>query len=312
MKHFLKSSAALLALSVGLLLPNTVYAIEPTVDGESESSAVRLAEGVVIRLDEQGISQRFPGRSQEGEMRTHEINFAGGENETVVVYWDSNAGSLTYDSSVFLFDSAGQEVAQSAYYADGINFDEMTGRHRTFRLPSTGRYRLVLETNVYELNGDLAALEPEEYLLNLRVASYFERLMLHVGDLFDEEQYEAALLVLEQAIAHNPDHPLAYFARVYVMGQLALDNQPEEFLTEAEENVFPSMYTLFQSLSSEEQQMVIDDLRRAGAGYAAVVERGETTVEMIGFDPVLFGAAADFVQTGTPADVLRDFVENEL
>lgn len=312
MKYVLNCAVTVAALSAGLWLQRPVFATE-TLINERVREKQMLAEAIgeagvikadVIRLNEQGLSNQVQLSGEE----TYEISFVGNENERVVAYWDTTDGSSAYDTRLFLFDEAGNEVAQSYLYPTGVNFDEMTGRRRSFLLPETGQYRLVMDLGFY-YSADTDA-PPRSYALNLRVAPYFERLMISVSERFEEEQYEAALPLLEKAITHQPDHPLPYFARVFILGQLALLNQSEDFLAEVEEMPLSSMYELFQTLTVQEQQQVIADLRRASEGYAAAVARGQVTTEQLEFDPSLLDESANFVETGEASDALRAFVDS--
>ena len=323
-------SLNLFLLSIGLLTPKAARSAEHDSVSIASSQSQELVSQTPISqaLTSQAIEASSVDINAQIEGAgdiTREYTFRGNANETVVAYWElldrandsDNVYNFLYYGGVVLLDENGQAVQQEYAYPRGITLDEVKGRHSSFRLPATGEYRLVFSSQVSgfpELPG-FNTTESRNYLMRIRTADYHERLMLYVVDLLAEERFEEALSMLSMAISHKPDTPMAYYARVYITGLMADAEQPDkrfETLGEGfEDERIEAIYELFQSLTPEQQSLVISDLRRAGELYGVAVEQGKITNEDIGFEYTLFEEAIKFVQTGTPSEALREFVYGE-
>ena len=300
-------------LSVGListgLFSSTVFA-PSAVHAANEPTVLAMEPSTEnSRASDINIEERF----QTDEPVKREYLLSAQAGEAIIVYSEKNDGR-PYSVRVSLFDENGQQVPNNYAYVEGVRFDEWSGRHDSFRLPTTGNYRLVFEAGDLDFGEDSAEPSQDHYLLRARVASYLEERIMEVTDAFDDERYDDAIASLEKAIAHDPEHPLAYLGRVIAYYEKTAEayEEPEDFSNRSEEDELSRAYMLFQSLTPEQQQTVISDLRRSGEGYLAAIERGEMTVEeMEGLDPALFIDAAEFVETGVPPERLVNFIENE-
>ena len=308
MKTFLRGSATLLAIGIGLLTPTASHTIEPlSYEPSSQSSLAQTAvtSAAFPRLDEQGFNERIQSDGQ----TPYEITFRGSENELVTVYYNAINGISSHGARVHLYlEATGEEIYTNERYIRETNLDELEGHHRTYRLPTTGEYRLAFHGNLLRHQENEPALK--EYLLKLRVAPYFERLMMHINKLFIEDEYEAVMPFLAEAIAQQPDHPLPYFSRAFAQGAIAWNNQPDEFIEQIDEDRPAALSVLFESLSAEEQQQLLSDLRRTSENYLQLVEVGHSPAEELGFEPRRFAELADYLETGTLSEEIRDLINS--
>ncbi|MEL6493070.1 MAG: hypothetical protein AAFQ95_24220 [Cyanobacteria bacterium J06621_3] len=239
---------------------------------------------------------------------SQEYVFTGNANEIAVVYFEEKDGR-EYWADTQLYAPSGQLVNRAARYPDGLNFAESEGLHRTFQLPETGEYRFTLAADTYideYTSSDEQDPRSLVYALKIRVASYEERLIIHGADLMNEERYQAAILVFNQAIAYNPNIPISYFNRAIAYAGLAMEANN---IAESSINGLDDLYMLFQAIEPENQALVASDVRQLGQRLIDAIARNEVTAEQVEIDPQVFVELASFFETGERSETLTELIE---
>ena len=298
-------------LGIGLLLPAVARSAESTPEPRADDRAARsIAQGAVTSTSEAELSGiKIEEHLQAAENTlAREYSFAGNANEIIVVYWASEAARW---ADIRLLDSAGQGVSSYGSYPSYLQLSEIDGRHQMFFLPETGEYRLLVDNRyLYAANGEEpepAAAEASAHLLRVRVASYYERLMLSAEDMLDDRRYEDSVRLFSLAVEHSPELPQPYVGRVIARGQeiydtSGIDESAEDF------TILAGFEQLYDQLAPEAQPLVLADLRQAAANYQAMIASGQAPSEE-DFDPALFSEVANFLETGVATDRLTEMVE---
>ena len=285
---------------VGVVLwPVAAYSV-PEAPLQAERVTCPTNHHALLRLETQ-ITEAEGPLSWEG-------TFVGNANETVVLYWESFQQS-PYERFE-LYDPQGIRVI-GRYYPFDLEPRELEGQHRRFDLLQTGEYRLVFTVDPGPINSPdalppvfLWPPEKLEYLLRVRVASYYERLMFHANQLTKDNRPEAALPIYALAIEQCPDRPQPYIGRLIAYGGIAHSTAHLEvqYLVTTD-----YIETLFQSLDARSQAVVLSDLRQL-----AQTDRDEADGEsqvLEGPDYQLFNEVADFLETGIVSDRLLEAIE---
>ncbi|MEL6556023.1 MAG: hypothetical protein AAFQ63_21570 [Cyanobacteria bacterium J06621_11] len=300
-----------LLISLGMSLPIlTEGAIASSKQYRADSSEVAELAAKEISLPiELQLNTQIPNRDQSSYLLPieHGVMFEGNANEMLVVYWDHIGTSAT--AEVELYDSDGQRVPYHHRSFYDIELSESDGRHHVFLLLKTGEHRLVFrvgDTKLPLISRDMRTPIPRpvydvEHLLRLRVASYFERLMLAAHEHREQNRLEEALAMFTLAAEHRPDLPQPYMGRVAIFAERALAT------LEGNAPPLESMRLAFQSLEVEEQSLVISDLRRAAENYTAAISGGITTLG--DFEPALLSHTADYLEMGVASDDLVEAIE---
>lgn len=239
---------------------------------------------------------------------SREYAFTGNANEIVVVYFEEKSGR-EYWTDALLYAPSGQLVNRAQRYPDGLNFAESEGRHLTFRLPETGEYRFTLAADDYvDEYTSSDELHPSSlvYSLNIRVAAYEERLIMYGSDLINEERYEAAIPVFNQAITYNPNIPIAYFSRAVAHAGVAIQSTG---MDENDINGLEDIYTVFQAMDPQTQNLVVSDVSQLGQRLIDAIAQGEITAEQVEINPQVFIEIAQFLETGEQSETLIELTE---
>ena len=289
----------LLLVSVGATLPSAAYANEATSAAEPSQLSVSISRNMPLDVEERLAPTQ-------GESLTYEHTFVGYENEVVVAYWeDVTSNRRYYGAGVALYGADGQ-LLDNAYYPSDIVLEELGGRNRAYRLPATGEYRFEFTVPAVADTAETDAAQNPEYLLRLRVASFYERaMMLAVGRL-DDEQYEESRAGFELAIAQRPESPMPYLGRLVSVGGSALEASG---MTEMEIFSIEGVYALFQSLEPDEQSLVIADIEKIVQTGTAAIESGVVDADSLDLDLPILVDIAEYFKTGEVSEALREMVE---
>jgi len=285
----------LMLICIGATFPMAAYANE-AIDTNEASQLGEASTSRAARLDiEVTLSQT------EDEPLTYERTFSGNENEVVVAYWESN--DFLHGSDVVLYDAVGQLVREVDYPRD-ILIDEFDGRSRAFLLPATGEYRFVF-TSASEQS--LGEVNEGEYLLRLRVASFYERAMMLAVERLDNDDFDGARSGFELAIEQRPESPMPYVGRLITMWYVTAAVFNEVGLPES--HTLDGLYQLYQSLDAAEQATVLSDLQQIFVNFMAAVDAGVVETDTLDLDVSLIGDFADYLKTGEASEALRESIE---
>ena len=186
-----------------------------------------------------------------------------------------------------------------------------------FFLPEMGEY--VLELRVFSRSE--AENNTSDYVVTVREAVEYERLMSMAGYFGYTEQYVESISAYSQVTEYAPDAPTPYLLQnityvkmlfnspTYRTDSLAiwddvvepLDNATE---VQAKEIELEAFLQTFRLLEAEDQAIVVNNWRQMARLYATTVENDETSSD---YDEVrLFNDAADFLETGVASDYLKE------
>lgn len=295
MKNVRQLCLGLILMSMGAIFPVAAYANE-AVDTAEVGQPARPA---VSRAEPLNIEERL---TQSGdEALTYEHTFIGHENEIIVAYWNTEDAS-NYGVTFALYDQEGQPVPDM-YYPNDISINELDGRNIAYQLPSTGEYQFVF-TVPAELSGENK--ETIDYLLRLRVASFYERAMMMAIERLEEERFEESRTGFELAIAQRPESVMPYFGRLLTVGLAALESTG---MTEWEVLTLEGMEQLFQSLDADEQALVLSDMQQITQNFMTAVESGAVEADALDFEIALLDDVASYLKTGEASEALREAME---
>ncbi|MEO0770662.1 MAG: hypothetical protein AAFY72_14770 [Cyanobacteria bacterium J06649_4] len=246
---------------------------------------------------------------------TGEATFTGNANETIVIYIPRRTTLPSYNHRLTLYNSAEEEISIGYGYPD---FDPFRtnggGTYRVISLPETGTYRLTFEGQIRNTDdSDTSASEPD-YVMQVRNATYYERLVIAAEELFEDDQADRAFELWALAIADSPDQPTAYMHRLFARAEQVYSSP--EFQTKIQaafaagnsgtENVdiFPLIHETFLTLSAEEQSLSISDLRQLDRLVSEAIASGELDPNEDDVPPILFSGIAEFLETGEPTDIV--------
>ncbi|MEM6599343.1 MAG: hypothetical protein AAF810_19215 [Cyanobacteria bacterium P01_D01_bin.36] len=298
-----------LLLSLSVVLPTATVSLPAARAHDAYESVINR---VVVPLSQFDIEERV---EQIGESVQREYTFTGNADEYIVAY-SEQLDETPYIGAFKLYNAGGLLIPTGPYYPDDINFAELEGRHTVFTLPETGEYRLVYSADVSSLlvspivenllepaesEEQSAPSEPFNYLLRARVATDYEQFMIAGVQLIDNEEYEAARPIFEQAINESPDLPLPYVGRIISYGTpvfYAID------FNAMGESPWDAIYEVFLTLDADVQMLLINDFKQVEATYTAALEQGQPPIS--GFDGRFFAEIAAFLETGIPSAYLEE------
>lgn len=289
----------LTVLGMGLVVPPATYGVTPVLASESEQVPAATGVDIEARLEPQA----------NGSI-TGDFTFTGNANEVIVIYLES-ADRYSFPQTLELYGPTGESIPLGYDYPNMLDFQVPEGAHLTVRLPETGEYRLVFLADDSVTYGDGSVGDDTlelSYLLRVRQANYYERLMMIAEARLNQDRYEEALGLFDQAIDDSPERPGAYLARIFTYAEMLYETPEftahfDELAFEEDANkLFAAIYEQFTTLESEEQSVIFSDLRQLEQLYAAALAKGEVDEE---FDPGLVGGLVEFLQTGVPTEAIR-------
>ncbi len=315
-------SVALLGVSLASSI--AVYSATPAVADETAQNAQATDMPETDVADH--ISIEIPIEIETGSSVTHEFTFRGEAGKTIVVHLEAEAGGgQVYPTVWNLYDTRGELVppAYNSFYPRFGRFEAVPETYRTFVLPSTGEYRFVFEDGITSLAG--VEYRRLSYLLRVSTAENYERLILTAEDHASADEYDEALELLALAVEDSPERPEAYISRVFVYSELLFstpdfDARLDELSLREDDNMYREadkmsalIYETFNTLEPEKQMLVASDLRQIAQAYSVATADGKLKLAD-GVEPAFFTEAAEFLETGTFPDSLRQlfFVEPEL
>lgn len=286
---------------MGLAVPPATYGVTPIMASESEQ--VPAVTGV-------DIEERFEPQA-DGSI-SGEVTFSGNANEVVLLHLD-NADRYPIPGTLELYGPTGKVLPGEYNYPDIVDFQEAEGLNLAFLLPETGEYRLVLADEALNFGDETLDLS---YRLRIRLADYYERLMMTAEIWLEQGRYEEAIGLFAQAVDDSPERPGAYLSRVLAYAEMLYETPEfnarlDELAFEGDTSgLFNLIYETFTTLETEEQSLIFSDLRQLEQLYVAanLHERGsanangETEEE---FDPALLGGLVEFLETGVPTEAVR-------
>lgn len=290
-------------LGMGLVALPPTYGVTPVM--ASESAQVPTATGVNIeaRLEPQA----------DGSI-AGDFTFTGNANEVIVIYLES-ARRYSVSRILDLYGPSGASIPLGYNYPNMLDFQASEGAHLTVRLPETGEYRLVLADDAVTRGEDLFRDDTVGddaldfwYLLRVRQANYYERLMMTAEARLNQGRHEEALGLFAQAIDDSPERPGAYLSRIFTYADMLYDTPEftmhfDELAFEEDANqMFAAIHERFTTLEAEDQSFIFSDLQQLEQLYAVALAKGEVEEE---FDPALLGGLVEFLQTGVPTEAIR-------
>ncbi|MGD1864040.1 MAG: hypothetical protein ACFB0D_05755 [Phormidesmis sp.] len=305
-------------LGMGLFFPAISQSATPVMESES---APDTEDGL-----SQIASEPTVGNSVDVELRLEpqadgvtggEITFNGNTNEVIVVLIEQEGRSLPFSKFIDLYQPSGEKVIGRQNYPDFMTFDSVGAYGRTFLLPETGDYRLVVSSGIPESDSNNSSIPDVEYVMQVRNATYYERLLMSAETLANEDNYEAALSRLMLAIEDSPEIPAAYMYRLGTHAEIlyelpgfesrlnGLDFEGDDNVEQFERDLFALIYETFLMLPAENQAVIVGDLRQLNGLYEGAIASGELDPSEDEFDGVSFSGIADFLETGVPTDTLR-------
>ena len=315
-------SVALLGVSLASSI--AVYNAAPAVAEEVVQTAQAMDTSEADVADR--INIEVPIEIETGSI-AREFTFRGEAGETVMVHLEAEEdGGLVYPPRAWeLYDAKGELVPPdyNGFYPSFGRFEVVPGMYRTFVLPAVGEYRFVLEDGIMSFAG----VEPRRlsYLLRVSIAENYERLILTAEDHSIVDEYDEALELLALAVEDSPERPEARISRIFVYSELLFstpdfDARLDELGLRENDNMYREadkmsalIYETFNTLEPEKQMLVASDLRQIAQAYSAATADGKLKL-VDGVEPAFFTEAAEFLETGTFPNSLRQlfFVEPEL
>ncbi|MEO1623346.1 MAG: hypothetical protein AAFU53_20255, partial [Cyanobacteria bacterium J06632_3] len=217
------------ATLLGLLWPTAAHSITHAATSETTSnvatSVAQAAAGPITGLNIETRLEPQANGNIEGE-----ITFNGNANEVVVVMISREDDRFPSLDVAALYTASGEALLPQRNYPDYMTFDQSSENTRTFLLPETGEYRLVLESAHYRR--DEPSVSQADYLVQVRNATYYERLLMSVETFVDDGDYDAAFSRLALAVDDSPNLPAAYLYRVFAYAGMLYDTP--EFETRIE------------------------------------------------------------------------------
>ena len=313
------------ATLLGLLWPTAAHSITHAATSETTSNvatsvAQTAAEPVATGLNIETRLEPQADGTTEGE-----ITFNGNANEVVVVMISREDDRFPSLEVAALYTASGETISPQRNYPDYMTFDQSSGNTRTFLLPETGEYRLVLESSHYRR--DEPSVSQADYLVKVRNATYYERLLMSVETFVDDGDYDAAFSRLALAVDDSPNLPAAYLYRVFAYAgmlyetpefetrieSLYLDNYEDENYLDSDDSIdqyasalFSLIHDTFLTLPTEDQAIVMSDLRQLNGIYISAIANGEfePTEDIFGGESPFIGIA-EFLETGMPTNIIE-------
>lgn len=289
-------------MALGVWLPPSASAAM-VAEVETEQLSVETA---VAGVD---IEERLESNAG---MIAREYTFAGNANEVIVLYVENYEIGSDAPKVLNLYGPTGQQIFEHYDYPEDMDFVETEGTHRVFLLPETGSYRLQFEAEAMAVEGTPT---PIDFLLKVRVADYFERLMISAYEEFNEERYEETLSLLALATEQSPSSPASYWGRIFTYAEILFES-PDFYAqiealnanfetAEAEDRLFSLIHERFMTLGETAQSSVIKDLRLLEGLYKRAIANGDTEAEL---EPELFVEVATFLETGVSNAAIRQLL----
>lgn len=289
---------SLALMSVGLCAPEMAYGNGLAVsDRDNQVGAVPSHPAAALAIEEL-LEPDGDGRL------SYDRSFDGDAGEIIVFDLKKEDGfPFSLDTAV-LYSPNGEEIYPD-YHSDFTGFDYFGEPYLTFTLPETGEYSFAVEVD--HAWGDAEAA----YLLQLRAANNYERLLIVAENKVDLAQYEEAFPLLARAVDCSPELPAAYISRLLAYTRMVATSSAFEERVQAlrasqntTDDILGAIYETFKALEEEEQAMVLADLRQVEQLYTDAIE--QDGLEMRDeFELVLYGAIADFFESGVPSDPVR-------
>ncbi len=298
-------------LGVSLSLPEAVHSVEPMPAAEASQAVSTPASLAIVNIEEQ-ITSQADGRVDS------ELVFTGSANERVVISIERKDGLPPYLSAKIIYGADEEIVSLQRNYPSAMSFDDYRGYYRTFLLPETGEYRLALSAEPMIVNRDTSSVVDTEYVVKIREATYYERLVIAANDMVAEKHYEDALASLSLAVEDSPEIPAAYMSRIFAYGKMLYESTElkaqfnEIDLDVIDEQVvngvFALVYDAFLTLDAEDQSVVVSDLRQLNELYGAAIATGEIELGEDDIGAMPFDGMADFLETGVPTETMRQLL----
>ncbi|MEO1622669.1 MAG: hypothetical protein AAFU53_16750 [Cyanobacteria bacterium J06632_3] len=248
---------------------------------------------------------------------TGEVTFTGNANELAVIHIPRSATLLSYGYNLTLYNAAGESVRVGYNYPEFEPFwNSDGGTYRVILLPETGTYRLTYEGQIRDSDGGDITADSFDYRVQVRTATYYERLLIAAEDSFDNDQPDKAFDLWALAIADSPDRSAAYMHRLFaILDQLSANPEivekieaalPTDYndLEKIEETLFPTIHEIFLSLAEEEKALILGDLRQLNQLMLEAIADGDFDPTENGVSPTWFSGIANFLETGEPSDEL--------
>jgi len=309
------------AVGMGVFLPAGARSVEPAVANEPLPAAVnRVSQGVSDPISESPLNIELRLDPQPDGKLGRELTFSGNANELIVLTMERQDELPIPLRVMDLYSPTGEQVRVQRNYPDFMAFgsDYFGSSTRTFLLPETGDYRLVLgsESVPVRREDDFSAVDAS-YLVQVREATYYERLMISAETLADDEQYPAAFFRLALAVDDSPEIPAAYFFRVVTYAEM-LYGSPEfeaqladidfynaEDVEASGREMFALIYETFLTLDADDQAVVKDDFRQLERLYTAAIANGDVDPTEYDIGEAPFDGISDFLETGEPTETMR-------
>lgn len=301
-----KLSLCLALLGVGLSFPIAANAEPTTVSEVAQNAECSTPVDVKIEIEPQ----------DDGSL-SYELTFNGEADDIVVAYAVDTAGERFVAAQQMNLHTPSGELVTSGYqYPRFALLKQPQEFRRAFLLPTTGVYRLVVKDRAMrDSNGEALDMT---YLLQVRVASNYERRLILAEDALIKDQHGEALEELALAIEEAPELPTAYFSRVLTFADklfstpafnarlTELGLRENDNMYREADRMFALVYDTFATLSVEEQALVIEDLQQLSLTASNPLVPEAFKVSDIS-EPSLFAEAAEFLTTGVPTDGLRAY-----
>mgnify|MGYP001795528067 CR=1 FL=1 len=307
-------------LGLGLFLPTAAYSATSVVmTSETALSTVdTLSQADSISASEATLNIEARLEPQADGRITSEITFSGNANEVIVLFVEREDGLLPWVQTD-LYTAAGEKVRSRRNYPDFMTLDDFSRNSRTFLLPETGDYRLILESvpSASVVGRNSSVVDNTAYSVQVRNATYYERLLMSAEAFADDGVYEAAFSRLALAVDDSPEIPSAYLYRVFAYAEMLyespefearldeLDESENASAAEFSNAFFPLVYETFLTLPADDQSLVVGDIRQLNSLYLAAIASGEIDLDNDEFGEVPFDGIASFLETGVPTDAMR-------
>lgn len=309
------------AIGVGLFFPAEARSAEPVITDETPPA--------IVNGDSQGVSDPIADTALDLEIKLapqpdgridREITFSGNANEVIVLMM-AREDELPIPLQVTdLYSPTGEQVRSQRNYPEFMTFgyDYFRNRTQTFLLPETGDYRLILggEPVPSERDDESPAVDTG-YVVQVRAATYYERLLISAETLIEDEQYPTAFSRLALAVDNSPATPAAYISRVSAYGEMLyespvleaqiaeLDFDETEDIEQIGRNFFALIYEIFRTLDAVDQAVVKDDFRQLDRLYTIAIANGDVDPTETEISADFFDGIADFLETGVPTETMR-------
>ena len=241
----------------------------------------------------------------EGEFLSYQLTLSGNVGDIIIV-GIAKEDAFAFSLDTLQLDSPTGEEIYGDYHSNYSSFDYFGSGYRAFVLTETGEYTFFLEAD--KRLGDPDAV----YLLRMRAANDYEKLMISAENKIGQEQYEEALPLLSSAVDNAPELPSAYIARLFTYLHLVTQNPNFQAATQSvpkedEDAIFALLYETFKGLEAETQSLVLNDLQKVEQIYTSAIANDEIEIRDE-YELVLFAAVADFLETGVPTDEVRQLI----